>query len=700
MQTRQPGKSEWTRFYSPIEFETALEMESTLFAIDLFEAGKLHQRLIRRSDLVDEDVLTLLGFNLVDEDKAGTPAQLRKALAWQRGNLAEKLAGQSSRQTCNLKKLCGYLHFNPSETMVVQLMLMLAQSSGYSDLMRMAGRSYSTQARYGLLARGLGMAVDDLRAALHADSRPSRMGLVDSCSLGFDELPTLSGQIRDALNFKDFDEQRFLRHLVRFAPKPKLTVNDYDYLPQLGPLLAYLGHVVAVARPGVNILLYGPPGTGKTELARTLAQHVGSQLYEVPNQDEHGGAASGRGRFGAYVLSQQVLASQDGIALLFDEAEDVFGMDGVALVTEQHGARVRAKSWLNEQLETNGAPTFWTCNHIGAFDPAHLRRFDFVIEMNTPPRSVRRRIVERYLGPCHVSPRCMDELAAIEELSPAVLERSARVVRVLAEANEGDSDLHARRQIQDTLRAMGLRRTLPSPVLPSHYDLDFVNTDFDLHDLAKGMRKHANARICLYGPPGTGKTAFAHHLGHCLDRPVLVSRGSDLLGSFVGETEQNIASAFERARREQAVLVIDEADSFLRGREGAEHSWEVTQVNELLTQMEAFEGIFVASTNLMDRFDGASLRRFDFKIHFDYLKPKQRSDMFARVCRIPDSGLDSTIRRALDGMDHLTPGDFANVLRQLKTLGRDITPEDVMTRLSIEMAVKPGARRQPIGFVH
>lgn len=70
----------------------------------------------------------------------------------------------------------------------------------------------------------------------------------------------------------------------------------------------------------------------------------------------------------------------------------------------------------------------------------------------------------------------------------------------------------------------------------------------------------------------------------------MVRRASDLLSCWVGATEQNIARAFEEARKDDAVLLIDEADSFLQDRRGAGHSWEVTQVNEVLTQMENFEG--------------------------------------------------------------------------------------------------------------
>ena len=82
-------------------------------------------------------------------------------------------------------------------------------------------------------------------------------------------------------------------------------------------------------------------------------------------------------------------------------------------------------------------------------------------------------------------------------------------------------------------------------------------------------------------------------------------------------------AAFERAEADGAILLIDEVDSFLQERKGAEKSWEVTQVNEMLTQMESFGGLFIASTNLMDGLDAASLRRFDLKVRFDYLRPDQ-----------------------------------------------------------------------------
>ncbi len=91
------------------------------------------------------------------------------------------------------------------------------------------------------------------------------------------------------------------------------------------------------------------------------------------------------------------------------------------------------------------------------------------------------------------------------------------------------------------------------------------------------------------------------------------------MSPYIGVTEQLIREAFEQAEREHAILFIDEADSFLFTRENAGRSWELSQVNELLTNMENFNGMFIAATNFKEIIDSAALRRFSIKIKFDYL---------------------------------------------------------------------------------
>ena len=158
-----------------------------------------------------------------------------------------------------------------------------------------------------------------------------------------------------------------------------------------------------------------------------------------------------------------------------------------------------------------------------------------------------------------------------------------------------------------------------------------------------------------------------------------------------------MANMFRQAQEEQAVLLLDEADSFLQERQGAQRGWEITGVNEMLTQIETFEGIFIASTNLMASLDSAALRRFDLKINFDYLQPPQAWMLFCDALQnlglTPDPNLEPPLAR----LGCLTPGDFANVARQSR-LRHIADARGFLDRLSSECAAKPDGRRRAIGF--
>src|SRR4030095_1130220 len=140
-------------------------------------------------------------------------------------------------------------------------------------------------------------------------------------------------------------------------------------------------------------------------------------------------------------------------------------------------------------------------------------------------------------------------------------------------------------------------------------------------------------------------------------------RGSDLLSKWIGETERNLARAFEEARDENAFLIIDEAEGFLWNRAGAEKSWEVTMVNELLVQMETHPLPFACTTNHLDRIDPAALRRFAFKVKFDFLTPAQSAEAYRRF-------FAGAPPPALRQVANLTPGDFAVVAKKQRLLGQ------------------------------
>jgi len=162
------------------------------------------------------------------------------------------------------------------------------------------------------------------------------------------------------------------------------------------------------------------------------------------------------------------------------------------------------------------------------------------------------------------------------------------------------------------------------------WDLSLLNVEcrFPIEKVVEALRARGHGALCFHGPPGTGKTALAEHIARALGRPLLIRQASDIASKFVGETEQNMARMFAQAEQEQAVLLLDEADSFLRSRRMAERNYEVSEVNEMLQGMERFAGVFICTTNLFDELDEAALRRFTFKIRFLPLRAEQRERMF------------------------------------------------------------------------
>ena len=171
---------------------------------------------------------------------------------------------------------------------------------------------------------------------------------------------------------------------------------------------------------------------------------------------------------------------------------------------------------------------------------------------------------------------------------------------------------------------------------------------------------------------------------------VLEKRFSDLSSMYLGESEKAIAAAFEEAADLRAFLILDEADSLLRDRSAAHYSWEITQVNKMLTSMERHAYPFALTTNAPDLFDPAMARRILFKVRFLSMTREQIAAAFhdAFGAEAPVSVLK---------LSGLTPGDFATVARKDAVIGeRD--PRLLAKWLEDEALAKPGAGRRKIGF--
>jgi SpoVK/Ycf46/Vps4 family AAA+-type ATPase len=551
-----------------------------------------------------------------------------------------------------------------------------------------------------VLALVLGVAESAVRHALRPDGGLARSALlsVDATAVMClqSKLDLISGNFAELIQAGLVDPMALLRgRLVRCAP-PRLGLADFAYLPVVGSvLLPYVRTVVTQRRVGANVLLYGPPGVGKTELARLLAAELGCALYEVANCDDHGFALGGAARLRAYRAAQQFLHGQHNL-LLFDEVEDVFESE-----PGHYGKPAPSKAWINRTLESSLVPTVWITNSLENLDPAMVRRFAVVLQVSGPPREAREAMVAGLAG--HLArPETIAMLAASEAVTPAVISSACGVLALVgADMTAEARDRALRTLVVETVAAQTRQpfELAPARPIPLTYDAAaFLNADHDLASLVHGLRARRAARLCLYGPPGTGKTQFAHWLAQELGMPLQVERASDLLGAYVSQTEIKIARAFARAQANRSLLLIDEADTLIFNRdEVAVRSWEFSQVGEMLVQMEAFDGVFIATTNR--ELDPAAARRFDLKVRLSPLRGEQAAGLLARHCAALGLGVpDEASAARVAQLPGLTPGDYAAVARR-----HAFSPVPSVAAFVDALARECGfkqAVRAPIGFVN
>jgi SpoVK/Ycf46/Vps4 family AAA+-type ATPase len=559
-------------------------------------------------------------------------------------------------------------------------------------------RGINNSQLYSIMAQTLDIPKTKIIQVLHKDSLLCRSGLVKLKNSNNDlefKFEMLDG-LCHSLEIEQADIMQLFSAYIISAPKAKLKKRDYAHISKdYKRLKKYLKKAVKHQHKGANILLYGAPGTGKTELAHTMAEALSLRLFTLSVESPDGDTLSGKQRISACQLAQRLLRNDTQSCLMFDEIEDLFPNDLFSLLSNMKKSG-RDKAWVNQLLEGNDVPTFWITNSIMSLDNAFVRRFDYVLEMKVPPRTARLRILKKALNQTKVSDTWIDRIAGIEHLPPAIIERAVRVNAMIDHSGQHELEENLEQVINNTLKAMGISTRSAHMIESDVYDASLLQTSGDLEKIRTGLNHSKQGRLCFYGPPGTGKSAYAGHLANTLDMPLLAKQASDIIDCYIGETEKNIARMFEQAADEKSLLLLDEADSFLRDRCQSRNSWEVTQVNELLVQMERFQGIFVCSTNLMDHLDSAVLRRFDFKLKFEFLKVEQGWKLFQRYMRSTDEQYDH-LRRQFGNMNTLTTSDFATVQRQLGILGKASQPQEFITALQQELKFKQTLSR-PIGF--
>src|SRR5271165_142551 len=520
---------------------------------------------------------------------------------------------------------------------------------------------------------------DGARRACSDDGGLAELGLIAAPSA-----PRLSHVARSILSLPRLSARNIVNLPLGEPASATLKWADFEHLGELRDLAA---RIVVASRKrqaqvqfGPNLLFYGPPGAGKTEFAKTLGAHLGFSVQFMGEVNDEHAEPSRSERIAALMIGNAIGAIARGTILVVDEADDLFlGVD------DADASRRRA--FMNRLVERTKAPTIWIANDVDQLGTAIICRMNLALRFPRPRLSVRKAMVARIAKDHGMR---MDDASAHTlaraRAAPALIDNAIR-----SAAQCGGSAHDVAIILSAGLRALVRAEPLHAPT-PIPFDPLLSSADVDLATLVERIvRSNSHALSFLFsGPPGTGKSAYARHLAERLDLDVVEKRYSDLSSMWVGESEKAIALAFEEAADLRAFLIFDEADSLLRDRAAASYSWEVTQVNEMLTQMERHAFPFACTTNAHDLLDSATSRRFLFKVRFSPMTASQVELAFRRAFRY--SALCSLLE-----LDGLTPGDFAVVARKAAALGENGQTQ-VARWLEEEVEAKPDFSRRRIGF--
>lgn len=417
-----------------------------------------------------------------------------------------------------------------------------------------------------------------------------------------------------------------------------------------------------------HILLYGPPGTGKSSFAMSITRDLKATAYTISTDTGN----KSLDRRAAIVACMNMTNATEEAVIIVDEADNLLNTQSFWF----HSGETQDKGWLNQLLEKSDSRMIWITNKISQIDDSVLRRFAYCRcfkPFNRDQRTtlwsniVRQNRVKRFF-----THKDLSRLSGRYNVAAGVIDLAVKKAKDISQGSSLSMHRAIKLSIEsyETVVNGGKTKTVTKK-MDGAYSIDGLNVTDNLQDVIDQLKKydqcirspnkdiHLTMNLLFYGPPGTGKSALARYISKELDRKSLLKRASDLIHPYVGETEASISKAFQEAELDGAVLIIDEADTFLYSRESAMRSWEVSLVNEFLAQMECFEGILICTTNRFDNLDQATIRRFPHKIEFDYLTPKGNIIFYKKILSpLIQKPLSVTEEKVLMKIKKLAPGDF------------------------------------------
>lgn len=432
-----------------------------------------------------------------------------------------------------------------------------------------------------------------------------------------------------------------------------------------------LGILIEKPKTSAHILLYGPPGTGKTSFAYGLVEELGIPAYEILGEKDNK-TLSRRTSMRACLNMTNI---GKGSIILVDEADNILNTRFSWFMRGE----TQDKGWLNKLLEEPGIRMIWITNRIDNIEESVLRRFAYSIYFKPFNRRQRVQLWDNILRKNKVkrffNQSDIECFAKKYNVSAGAIDIAVKKAIEIIPHSKKEFHCSVSTALDAHLMLMNSgEKTVNKNQIEKNYSLDGLNIHGDVQAIidqlekfyqflrGSGHDKILNMNLLFYGPPGTGKSELARYISEHLDRELVFKRYSDLQSKWVGAGEKNLKSAFADAEAEEAILVIDEADSLLFSRDRAIRSFEISFTNEFLTQMERFRGILICTTNRLKDLDHASIRRFNHKVEFNYLNTEGNVIFYKKFFSpMVSSRIDENSLGELKKISDLSPGDYKTV---------------------------------------
>lgn len=601
--------------------------------------------------------------------------------------------------------------FNLSQTEMEILLAIFFSATSYLELGDFSPGRFQQGEKISVIAKTVGKLDVEVAELLNEKNNIGKFQLVDEdCDLDRTFLSYLSGISSKALSEKFWN--KYDGEVLPWKFHGKLA-EKYGMV---------LKRMIKAKTPdtGISVLLFGVAGSGKTSFAASLAKDMGKELYFIAQNDDDNKrmSYSPAFRYAALAVAQKQL-DPDKCILVVDECDKMVencslggGFLSILGIEPAGGRDGESKGQLNSVIDQNRHTVLWICNSKqNAIDPSSRRRFDYSIFFDELSPGMRKYIWENALkfNNCEgkLSEEFIQRISSRYPVNPGGISVAVKNAALLCRQ---DSSADFAKEVMTFLKAhcslLGIQESPSDKLEPARdYSLEGLNIKSGIKlprlievckkflknmDSCSEDRDQPRMNLLLFGVPGAGKTEFAKYLAKQVDKPLCVKNASDLLNMYVGGTEQRIAAAFAEAEANGEILFIDEGDSLLGSREGATKSWEVSQVNTLLSEMERFRGIFSVGTNLIQRLDQAALRRFSFRLHFDYLTNEGKEIFYKtyfKPLNMPD--LTESEKKSLHDIDQMTPSDFRNTRQQFCYLeDSNLTNSEIIEALAAEVVSK------------